>query len=88
LGVAFMFFAGIVGYVLFSGWHLLAGSWVMFRGWHQTFPTYFFLCCFIAVTVAQMILLAGSKTLRAERRPSAGKPASDAQASTGESVGS
>jgi hypothetical protein len=51
---------------------VLAGSWVMFRGWHQTFPTYYFLCCFIAVTVAQMILLAGSKTLRCERqqRPS------------------
>jgi hypothetical protein len=72
LGVAFMFFTGIMGYVLFSGWPVLAGSWVMFRGWHQTFPTYYFLCCFIAVTVAQMILLAGSKTLRCERqqRPS------------------
>ena len=61
LGVAFMFFTGIVGYLLFSGWPMLAGSWVMFRGWHQTFPTYYFLCCFIAVTVAQMILLAGSR---------------------------
>jgi hypothetical protein len=72
LGVAFMFFTGIMGYVLFSGWPVLAGSWVMFRGWHQTFPTYYFVCCFIAVTVAQMILLAGSKTLRCERqqRPS------------------
>jgi hypothetical protein len=67
LGVAFMFFTGVMGYVLFSGWNLLAGSWVMFRGWHQSFPTYYFLCCFITVTVAQMILLAGSKTLRAER---------------------
>jgi len=89
LGVAFMFFTGIVGYVLFSGWPLLADSWVMFRGWHQTFPTTYFLCCFIAVTVAQMILLAGSKNLRAERRPSAGSPpGSDAHDSTGESVGS
>jgi hypothetical protein len=41
----------------------------MFRGWHQTFPTYYFLCCFITVTVAQMILLAGTKTLGAERSP-------------------
>lgn len=88
LGVAFMFFTGIMGYVLFSGWPWLAGSWVMFRGWRQTFPTYYFLSCFIAVTVAQMILLAGSKTLRAERRPSAGKPAPDAHDSTGEPVGS
>jgi len=68
LGVAFMFFTGIMGYVLFSGWDRSAGSWAMFRGWHQTFPTYYYLCCFIAVTVAQMILLAGSKTLHAERR--------------------
>ncbi len=69
LGVAFMFFTGIMGYVLFSGWNPLAASWVMFRGWHQTFPTYYFLCCFITVTVAQMILLAGTKTLGAERSP-------------------
>jgi hypothetical protein len=34
----------------------------------RPFPTYYFLCCFIAVTVAQMILLAGSKTLRCERQ--------------------
>ena len=89
LGVAFMFFTGIVGYLLFSGWPMLAGSWVMFRGWHQTFPTYYFLCCFIAVTVAQMILLAGSKTLRAERRRSDGsQPPPDVQASTGEIVSS
>ncbi|MGA7744857.1 MAG: hypothetical protein WBP56_09905 [Polyangia bacterium] len=74
LGVACMFFTGIVGYVLFSGWPPLAGSWVMFRGWRQTFPTYYFLCYFFTVTVAQMILLAGSKTLRAERRPSGGSP--------------
>jgi hypothetical protein len=72
LGVAFMFLTGIMGYVLFSGWPLLAGSWVMFRGWRQTFPTYYFLCCFIAITVAQIILLAGSKTWRAERRRSGG----------------
>ena len=72
LGVAFMFFTGHMGYVLFSGWPPLAGSWVMFRGWRQTFPTYYFLCCFVAVTVAQMILLAGSKTLRAERHSPTG----------------
>jgi hypothetical protein len=72
LGVAFMFFTGIMGYVLFSGWAPLADSWVMFRGWRQTFPTTYFLCCFIAVTVAQMILLAGSKALRAERNPAGG----------------
>jgi hypothetical protein len=72
LGVAFMFFTGIMGYALFSGWPLLAGPWVMFRGWRQTFPTYYFLCCFIAVTVVQMILLAGTKTLRAERSPPGG----------------
>ena len=72
LGVAFLFFTGIMGYVLFSGWPLLAGSWVMFRGWRQTFPTYYFLCCFIAVTVAQMILLAGTRTLRVERSPAGG----------------
>ncbi|HEX7599471.1 MAG TPA: hypothetical protein VF518_14740, partial [Polyangia bacterium] len=65
LGVAFLFFTGIMGYVLFSGCSSLAGSWVMFRGWRQMFPTYFYLSCFIAVTVAQMILLAGSKTRRA-----------------------
>ncbi len=81
LGVAFMFFTGIMGYVLFSGSELLAGFWVMFRGWRQTFPTYYFLCCFIAVSVAQMILLAGSKTLRAERRSSGGSqpPSPDIQ---------
>jgi len=72
LGVAFMFFTGIMGYVFFSGWPLLADSWVMFRGWRQTFPTYYFLCCFIAVTVAQMLFLAGSKALRAERNPAGG----------------
>jgi hypothetical protein len=72
LGVAFMFFTGIMGYVLFTGWPRLADSWVMFRGWRQTFPTTYFLCCFIAVTVAQMILLAGSKALRAERNPAGG----------------
>jgi len=68
LGVAFLFLTGSVGYLLFSGWPLFAGSWVMLRGWRQTFPTYYFLCFFIAVTVVQMVLLAGSKTLRAERR--------------------
>jgi hypothetical protein len=81
LGVAFLFLTGIMGYVLFSGSNLLAGSWLMFRGWRQTFPTYYFLCCFIAVTVAQMILLAGSKTLRAERSssPRTPRPSPDTQ---------
>ena len=67
LGVAFMFVTGIMGYVLFSGWGAMAGSWVVFRGWRQTFPTYYYLCCFIAVTVAQMIVLAGSKALQRTR---------------------
>jgi hypothetical protein len=61
LGTAFMFFGGLAGYVLFSGWRWLGDSWVVFRGWHQTFPTYYFSSCLIAVTVAQMILLAGTR---------------------------
>ena len=89
LGVAFMFFTGIVGYLLFSGSKLLPDSWLMFRGWRQTFPTYYFLCYFLTVTVAQMILLAGSKTLRAERRASAGSPQpSDVHDSMAKIVGS
>jgi hypothetical protein len=61
LGAAFMFFTGYFGYLLFSGWQPLAGSWVAFRGWRQTFPTYYFLSCMIAVTVAQMIALAATR---------------------------
>lgn len=71
LGVAFMFFCGLAGYVLFSGWRWLADAWVVFRGWHQTFPTYYFLSCLIAVTVAQMILLAGTRARRMQRPSSA-----------------
>lgn len=61
LGAAFMFFCGLAGYVLFSGWRWLADSWVLFRGWHQTFPTYYFSSCLIAVTVAQMLWVAGTR---------------------------
>jgi hypothetical protein len=60
LGVAFMFFTGYLGYLLFSGWQPLA-DFVAFRGWRQTFPTYYFLSCIIAVTVAQMIALAATR---------------------------
>jgi hypothetical protein len=61
-----MFLCGLAGYVLFSGWRWLGDSWVVFAGWRQTFPTYYFLSCLIAVTVVQMILLAGT---RARQRP-------------------
>jgi hypothetical protein len=67
LGAAFMFFCGLAGYVLFSGWRWLADAWVVFRGWHQTFPTYYFSSCFIAVTVAQMIFVAGTRARQASR---------------------
>jgi hypothetical protein len=66
LGAALMFFTGLCGYVLFSGWEPLR-SWVMFRGWHQTFPTYYFLSCLIGLTVAQMVVLAGTRARRQER---------------------
>lgn len=69
LGAAFMFFCGLAGYVLFSGWRWLADSWVVFRGWHQTFPTYYFLSCLIAVTVAQMIFVAGTRARQFQSRP-------------------
>jgi hypothetical protein len=67
LGAAFMFFTGVFGYVLFSGWPPLGHAWVLFRGWRQTFPTYFFLSCLIAITVAQMIVLAGTRARRLDR---------------------
>jgi hypothetical protein len=68
LGAAFMFFTGLAGYVLFSGWRWLGGSWVIFRGWRQTFPTYYFLCCLVAVTVAQMIAVAATRARRLPKR--------------------
>ena len=73
LGAAFMFLTGLLGYVLFSGWEPLRGSWAVFRGWHQTFPTYYYLSCLIGVTVAQMIALAGTRARRLERGTT-GKP--------------
>ena len=68
LGTAFMFFCGLAGYALFSGWRWLGDSWVLFRGWHQTFPTYYFLSCLVAVTVAQMILVAGTRARQVPHR--------------------
>ena len=67
LGAAFMFLTGTAGYVLFSGWRSMGDAWVPLRGWHQTFPTYYYLSCLIAVTVAQMILLAATKARALER---------------------
>lgn len=69
LGTAFMLFCGLAGYVLYSGWPQLAGSWVVFRGWRQTFPTYYFLSCLIALTVAQMVLVAGMRSRQMKARP-------------------
>jgi hypothetical protein len=45
----------------------MGDAWVPLRGWHQTFPTYYYLSCLIAVTVAQMIILAASKARALER---------------------
>jgi hypothetical protein len=67
LGAALMFMTGLAGYLFFAGWQPLRGSWVMLRGWHQTFPTYFFSSCLIAVSVAQMILVAATKARALER---------------------
>ena len=67
LGAAFMFLTGLAGYVLYSGWECLRASWVPLRGWHQTFPTYFYLSCFVAVTVAQMIALAATRANGGQR---------------------
>jgi len=61
LGAAWMFFTGLFGYVLFSGWDPLRASWMVFRGWHQTYPTTYYLNWLIALTVAQMIAIAGTR---------------------------
>ena len=68
LGAAFMFLTGILGYVLFSGWGPLRASWVIFHGWHQTFATYYFMSWLVAVTVVQMMALAGVRAARIERQ--------------------
>ena len=70
LGAAFLFLTGLAGYVLFSGWESLRASWIPLRGWHQTFPTYFYLSCLVAVTVAQMIALAASRASAGQRASS------------------
>jgi hypothetical protein len=67
LGAAFMFVTGLAGYGLFSGWQSLRDSWVPLRGWHQTFPTYYFLSCLIAISMAQMIVIAATKARARER---------------------
>jgi hypothetical protein len=67
LGAAFMFLTGLAGYVLFAGWQPLSDSWVPLRGWHQTFPTYYYLSCFIAISAAQMIVIAATKARALER---------------------
>ncbi len=67
LGAAFMFVTGLLGYVFFTGWQPLRGSWVPMHGWHQTFPTTYYLSCLVAVSVAQMILIAATKARALER---------------------
>ena len=75
LGAAFMFLTGLAGYGLFSGWQPLRDSWVPLRGWHQTFPTYYYLSCFIAISAAQMIVIAATKARSLERaEPKAPSP--------------
>lgn len=74
LGTAFMFFTGLGGYWLFSGWSGLGDAWVVLRGWHQTFPTYYYLSCLIAISVAQMIALAATRA----RRPGQAPPSAQA----------
>lgn len=69
LGLAGMFLTGVLGYVFFAGWDPLRNGWVMFRGWRQTFPTYYFIGCLIAITVAQMVLIAASRARGAELKP-------------------
>ncbi len=64
LGTAFMLFTGLAGYVLFSGWKSFGGSWVIFRGWRQTFPTYYFLSCLIAITAVQIVVVAATRARR------------------------
>lgn len=66
LGVAFMFLTGAAGYLWFAGWQPLRGL-VLFHGWRQTFPTYFFMSCLVAVSVVQMIILAGGRARRLEK---------------------
>ena len=68
LGAAFMFLTGLAGYVLFAGWQPLRDSWVPLRGWHQTFPTYYYLTCFISMSAVQMIVIAAFKARAHERR--------------------
>lgn len=68
LGAAFMFLCGLAGYVLYSGWPWLGRSWVVFAGWRQTFPTYYFSSCLIAVTVVQMVLVAATRARRLPRQ--------------------
>jgi hypothetical protein len=67
LGAAFLFLTGSAGYVLFSGWQPLRELWVPLRGWHQAFPTYYFLSCLIAVSAAQMVIIAATKARALER---------------------
>jgi hypothetical protein len=74
LGAAFLFLTGLAGYLLFSGSESLRGSWIPLRGWHQTFPTYFYLSCLVAVTVVQMIALAASRASAGQRAPSRAQP--------------
>ena len=66
LGVAFMFLTGAAGYLWFAGWQPLRAL-VLFHGWRQTFPTYFFMSCLVAVSVVQMITLAGGRARRLEK---------------------
>jgi hypothetical protein len=67
LGTAFMFFTGLAGYIFFSGWRALGDSWVISRGWRQTFPTYYFLSCLIAISVVQMIVIAATRARQLPR---------------------
>jgi hypothetical protein len=67
LGATFMFLTGLAGYVLFAGWQPLRDSFLPLHGWHQTFPTYYYLSCFIAVSAAQMIVIAATKARAKER---------------------
>ncbi len=67
LGAAFMFLTGLFGYLLFTGWQPLRDAWIPLRGWHQTFPTYYFSSCLIAVSVAQMLVIAATRARALER---------------------
>jgi hypothetical protein len=67
LGAAFMLATGLAGYGLFSGWQLLRDAWMPLRGWHQTFPTYYYLSCLIAVSAVQMLVIAATKSRALER---------------------